>query len=465
MQDAIDNPDSREIWVAKGKYIPVGWPWVNYYNGTTEREKHFSLRHNKKLRGGYNGTETSTDQRDIKANETILSGDIGVKGYTKDNCYRVIFNFIEADSNGVTIYIDSTDVIDGFTIQGGYADYEIRNETHSGGGIQNKYSYPSIRNCTIKNNFALMGGGITYAFSEGHSLIHNTIITQNTAEILGGGIINLAGYPYLQNCLITKNTAGEDGGGIYHWAEYAESLISDTLNIINCTIANNTAQRGSGVNIKSDCMTGFNREIIQNSVIWGDSSAFTFEYEALYGQIQTINHCAITGGYSGEGNIDLSSNNSGDPNSPYFSDPESGNWMIQEYSPLRDAGVWTSDVPLYDLAGFTRNAIPDIGCYEYDPTSIEDTESVLPRTTELFQNYPNPFNPATNIKFALSKAGRVELSVYNIAGQLVRKVIDKEMKAGYHSIKFEADNLNSGLYFYKLNAGGKEITKKMLMVK
>ena len=169
--------------------------------------------------------------------------------------------------------------------------------------------------------------------------------------------------------------------------------------------------------------------------------------------------------YTGSNNIIISSNNSGDPNSPYFSDPENGNWMIQEYSPLRNAGIWTAEVPLYDLMGYLRDSQPDIGCYEYDPTSIEENDNVLPLTTELFQNYPNPFNPATNIKFTLNKSGKVELSVFNIAGQLVRKVIEREMAAGFHSIKFEAVNLNSGMYFYKLKAGGKELTKKMLIVK
>ncbi|HAQ60522.1 TPA: hypothetical protein DCR49_00725 [Candidatus Delongbacteria bacterium] len=457
LQNGIDHPDATEIWVAKGIYVPNGWPLVDVYHGTTEREKHFRIRPNKKLYGGYNGIETSIDQRDIKENETILSGDIGVKGYSEDNCYHVIYN-------GGTL-IDNSAVIDGFTITDGNADGTLRYSTLLGGGIYNRACSPRISKCLIKNNYAIVGGGVAVGSDPAYPIIENCTVTGNIAELYGGGIENEGAYPTIQNCLISNNTAGKEGGGIYHWAEYITFGDSDTLKIFNSTIVKNIAPIGSGIQIKSDCMTGFNREIIQNSVIWGDSSAFTFEYEALYGSIQTISYCGITGGYSGEGNIDLSSDNSGDPNSPYFSDPESGNWMIQEYSPLRDAGVWTSNVPLSDLAGFSRDAIPDIGCYEYDPTSIEDTESVLPRTTELYQNYPNPFNPATNIKFALSKSGKVELSVFNIAGQLVRKIIDKEMAAGYHNVKFEADDLNSGLYFYKLIAGGKELTKKMLMVK
>mgnify|MGYP001021889305 CR=1 FL=1 len=115
--------------------------------------------------------------------------------------------------------------------------------------------------------------------------------------------------------------------------------------------------------------------------------------------------------------------------------------------------------------GFARDDVPDIGCYEFDPTGIEESDNILPITTELYQNYPNPFNPATNIKFSLKHAGKVELSVYNIAGQLVRKLVDKEMEAGYLSVLFEADDLNSGLYFYKLKSGKTELSRKMLIVK
>jgi len=465
LQNGIDNIKTKEVWVAKGKYKPMNWPGRyakqesdEKYNGTTEREKHFSLRNEKKLFGGFLGTETSIVQRNIRTNETILTGDIGVKEYTADNCYHVIYHFWE---------LDSTAVLDGFTVQDGYADGSIRDDSYFGGGIMSRYTSLSIRDCVFKNNYAISGGAMYYGFesSTTRPLIINTIIKQNTSEFGGGGICNFGAYPTLKNCLIIKNTAFGNGGGIHHIAEYSQSMTSDTLKIYNCTITDNIAQRGSGIHIKSDCMTGNNREIMKNSVIWGDSLSFTFEYEYLYGPIQTVSHCAITGGYYGEGNIDLSPNNSGDPNSPYFSDPENNNWMIQEYSPLRDAGIWTAVVPLYDLVGFARDALPDIGCYEWDPTGIEDNEPALALTTKLYQNYPNPFNPVTNIKFDLNKTGKVELSIYNIAGQLVRKLVDKEMSAGYHSVRFEADDLNSGMYFYMLKTNDKKLTRKMIMVK
>ncbi|NOR45378.1 MAG: T9SS type A sorting domain-containing protein, partial [Candidatus Delongbacteria bacterium] len=457
LQNGIDHPNTKEIWVAKGKYIPTNWPRINVYNGTTEREKHFALVNDKKLYGGFNGNETLIEQRNIKENETILSGDIGVKGYEEDNCYHVIQNLGGSDT---------TNVIDGFTIQDGYADGSITTGNfHMGGGIYNRLSSSKIRNCILKNNFALYGGGISILTNPAYPILENTIVTENTAEVSGGGILTDGAYPTIRNCLITQNTAGKDGGGIYHWAEYGTFGDSDTLRIHNCTIVDNVAPRGSGIHIKSDAIYGGdNVEIIQNSVIWGDANTFSYEYEEYYEPVQTIDHCAIAGGYYGEDNINLSENNAGDEFSPYFSDPDNGNYMIQAGSPLRDAGIWTDDVPLYDLAGLERDSLPDIGCYEYDVTSIYNEQFTMDNC-ELYQNYPNPFNPSTNIRFYINKTDKVELLLYNVAGQLVKKILDEELKAGSHCILFEASDLNSGMYYYMLKTDDLKISKKMLLLK
>ncbi len=458
LQNAIGDTTVTEIWVAKGKYIPTGWPHIDLSHGTTEREKHFRLLNKKKIFGGFAGYENSLSQRDIKNNETILSGDIGVEGYAGDNCYHVVYN-------GGTKHDGS--ILDGFTIQDGNADGSIRGGSLLGGGIYNWYSSPKISNCLIRNNHAIVGGGISNGAAPCYPIIEYSIITENTAVMNGGGIYSEGAYPTIKNCLIYGNNALESGGGIYHWAEINVFLESDTLRVFNSTIANNTAPLGgSNVHIKSDNTYGDNYEIFQNSVIWSsDSSSFVFEYEWYFGPLQTISHCAITGGYDGDGNIDLSPNNAGDPNSPYFSDPDRNHWWIQETSPLRNAGIWTDDVPLFDIAGFPRGEFPSIGCYEYDPTSIEEGESSLPVTTKLYQNYPNPFNPATNIKFTLARSGKVELTVYNVLGQVVAKLVEKDLKAGNHSVVFNADALNSGVYYYTLEVDGKKMTKRMLMVK
>jgi hypothetical protein len=84
---------------------------------------------------------------------------------------------------------------------------------------------------------------------------------------------------------------------------------------------------------------------------------------------------------------------------------------------------------------------------------------------ELSQNYPNPFNPATKIKFELPKDGHVTLIVYNMLGQEVKVLINEFKEAGYYSIDFNAEELLSGMYFYKLESGSFSQVKKMTLLK
>jgi len=97
-------------------------------------------------------------------------------------------------------------------------------------------------------------------------------------------------------------------------------------------------------------------------------------------------------------------------------------------------------------------------------TSIT-TEGFIPSQTIIHQNYPNPFNPTTEIKFALSTASDVKLSVYNINGQLVSELVNGNKEAGWHTVNFDGNNLNSGMYFYTLEANGMSISKKMILTK
>jgi hypothetical protein len=83
----------------------------------------------------------------------------------------------------------------------------------------------------------------------------------------------------------------------------------------------------------------------------------------------------------------------------------------------------------------------------------------------LRQNYPNPFNPKTSISFDLEQSGFVKLTVYNPMGQQVTAVVSGEMPAGSHTVTFDASNLPSGMYLYRLEVNGFSATKKMLLMK
>ena len=83
----------------------------------------------------------------------------------------------------------------------------------------------------------------------------------------------------------------------------------------------------------------------------------------------------------------------------------------------------------------------------------------------LYQNYPNPFNPTTTIAFDLLESGLVSLKVYNLIGQNVATVLNGTMGAGHHLATFDARNLPSGLYLYRLETNGFSAEKKMLLMK
>jgi hypothetical protein len=102
--------------------------------------------------------------------------------------------------------------------------------------------------------------------------------------------------------------------------------------------------------------------------------------------------------------------------------------------------------------------------YKLGPTSVESNEPTV-GSVYLFPNYPNPFNPITSIRFEVPGAGLVSLRVYNLLGQEVATLVNEELKAGSYETVFNASNLPSGIYFYRLSASGKNITRKMVVLR
>ena len=101
----------------------------------------------------------------------------------------------------------------------------------------------------------------------------------------------------------------------------------------------------------------------------------------------------------------------------------------------------------------------------YTVTNVEPQASVIPDKFYLSQNYPNPFNPTTTIKFGLKKDAVVELKVYDITGKEVVTLIKSQYSAGNHSIDFNASNLASGVYFYRIKAGEFMEIRRMVLIK
>ncbi|NOZ32845.1 MAG: T9SS type A sorting domain-containing protein [Alphaproteobacteria bacterium] len=96
---------------------------------------------------------------------------------------------------------------------------------------------------------------------------------------------------------------------------------------------------------------------------------------------------------------------------------------------------------------------------------LPDENPPLAQTFKLEQNFPNPFNPFTAISYQLSVVSQVELSVYNVLGQKVRTLVNKRQAAGRYSVVFRAGDLPSGVYVYRLKAGGRVSQRKMILLK
>jgi hypothetical protein len=98
-------------------------------------------------------------------------------------------------------------------------------------------------------------------------------------------------------------------------------------------------------------------------------------------------------------------------------------------------------------------------------TSDVAETSPRPIHYQLDQNYPNPFNPSTTIRFGLPQRSYVNLAVFNALGQEVARLVNSEMSAGYHVVRFDGSALSSGMYFYRIQAGSFTATKQFILLK
>jgi hypothetical protein len=123
---------------------------------------------------------------------------------------------------------------------------------------------------------------------------------------------------------------------------------------------------------------------------------------------------------------------------------------------------YVDESPLSGNVQYRLKQIDNDGAFKY--SSIVTVNS-LPTRFSLEQNYPNPFNPSTTIKFGLPSDTKVTLEVYNTIGQKVATLVNEEMTAGYHQVEFNASNLASGIYFFRMQTNGFVSIKKLLLLK
>jgi len=151
---------------------------------------------------------------------------------------------------------------------------------------------------------------------------------------------------------------------------------------------------------------------------------------------------------TGSHNWSSSAENSNDENTLILQDNKIANLYLQEFT-----------ARYYEAGGVDSIVV----------TSVDD--NIVPTEFSLSQNYPNPFNPSTTINYSISRNSELNsvqkttLKIYDILGREVATLVNMEQSAGNYSVKFNASNLTSGVYFYKLQSGSYSQTKKMILMK
>lgn len=386
LSDAIAEACAgTEIWVAAGTYKPSGYP-AGCTGCNSNRDNAFLLKDDVKIYGGFNGTETSLNQRNSVINKSILSGDINAVGNATDNVYHVLISI----NDGASTKLDGLTIRDGgesanqfpafptitleeqalrIDLGGGLLNYNsdivvsncdfISNRATSlGGGIHNKLSDPTIKNCSFIGN---IGSGILNVNS--NPIIESSAFISNTSPY-GGGISNIISSPIINNCTFIGNNASGFGGGI------CNNTTCSPI-ITNCTFVSNYGVNDAGAIMNS---TSCN-PVIKNTIFWGNTSNGTPEIANSDGtSVPVISYSIIQGGYSPcttcpntNGNIDPQFLNIADTDGidnvhRSFDD----GIALKRTSPAINAGT-NSGAPELDIIGNYKPDVSDIGAYEFIP--------------------------------------------------------------------------------------------------
>lgn len=335
-----------------------------------------------------------------------------------------------------------------------------------GGGIYCHSSSPIFKNVTISENSSTLnyhyGGGIY--FRNSNPSLENVRIGENTAYNGGGIYFDYYSNSTLVNVIISGNSADTNGGGI--------ACIAANLSLLNVTISDNLAECGGGVWCSSNSYI-----TMVNSIMWNNSPEEILFRENYDPDTITIAYSDIHNGENG-----IVTNNNGTVNwldgnineDPLFVDTLNGDYHLTSGSPCIDAGtaffVWQADTLINIPDSAYYGTAPDMGAYEWWGYGIDDDFPDTSHEFSLFQNYPNPLNQSTTIGYYLPKSCGVEIQIYNLKGQVVKKYEVQNPKCGMNKIKWDGKDekgnpISSGIYFYQIIAGKHKEIKKCILLK
>ncbi len=374
-------------------------------------------------------------------------------------------------------------------------DCEFRNNTaQEHGGAAYFGRQVNVFDCTFENNHAVngSGGGINiYVFR--NVTIDGTVFKNNSSKYYGGGLhvdmvdtlfvinawfegnhsasgggVAITGSSYYTDPVIVSNAvffdnSATDGGGL--WASQSNLILTNT------TFSSNYAARGGGGLRNSACSPS-----IFNTIFWhNQAGAKDPEIGNYTDSTPMISHSLIGGCGGSGGGWDSGMGIDGGYNidtDPLFADAANKDIHLTIASSAVNAGDNNAPfVRLTDLDGNPRiqDGDIDMGAYEFDPATGVGQAPLF--ANRLDQNYPNPFNPTTTIEYSIAEPGHVSLKVYNVAGQLVRTLVDQFQSPGqvrpvrWNGLNNTGQSVSSGVYFYKLTTTGFVKTRKMVVLK
>jgi predicted outer membrane repeat protein len=420
------------------------------------------------------GTFTGTNNRNINVSKslTIRSQAKGAESCIIDcqggpGTTRRGFSF----SGGGTLA-----TLQGVKIINGYVD-SLAEPNDRGGAILCEAASPGISGCVFEHNHAANWGGAIYFASSG-SQVSDCTFRLNTSGDHGGAVCIDSASPEFAHCLFDSNTSDLGGavystdsisspnysyctftknkannyGGALHCYDLLHNAPKDSL--FNCTMFGNFAPQGSGI-----ATDGNNKPVVQNSIIAYGSGSAVYCYFALSPKPRFS--CSDIFGNSGgdwTGCIASQMGTNGNLSvDPMFCDSGAGDFHLSGLSPCA-----ADNNPECLLIGAWPEQCP--------PTGIGEPEIALPRTFRLHGNVPNPFNPVTKIRFELPRDAEVKLTVYDLAGRQVARLVDEPLQAGYHEVLWNGREgrgrtAASGVYFYRIEAGPLLETRRMLLLK
>ena len=420
-------------------------------------------------------------------------------------------NFSISNSNEIytwhVLYFKSTSFVK-------LTNLKIQNNTNTRWIIISEHIDNMFDNLIITDNIADKNAAL--ALNENSGIMKNCVISNNilsSTALSRPVVLQLDAHDdeefIVENCVFSNNsTTGDDSSVIRSRSGWGEE---STIRFNNCLFSDNSTNDNCFMDVYCQGITEFNNCTFTNNTSYlstiksyGDTSLkntimydntnygyeiFIVNYVPISGETYTLNvdYCDIQNGEDGihnqngvntinwgEGNID---------EDPLFS-PFSGNYPYQltELSPCIDTGTPETTglfLPPWDLLHNQRvwdgdengTTVIDMGCYEFGADPVGVFDDPLPIIEYQLTNYPSPFNPETKIVFDLPEPGKVKLEIYNIKGQIVRKLITGIYTSGTHSVIWDGTDTNnksvsSGIYMYQLKVNDKIVkVKKMMLLK